>query len=293
MAERKYFMKNKFHDFNVVKLAQGVWNNLIRWVLPYNIVVWLLRRRLKFLHENREKKVQKFRLKRSEKFAYGEAIKFLYDQGCPPSIEPMSVTEISLTYCASFITDLKSDKPLLALQVGTFVGVSLAFFADLIAKIHPNSRIISIDPNIAVAGVGNPYKMAIALLNHFQLEDRCMILTGYSLEKNYMTDGYEGHKEFDPLAHTQQNQSCTEQLKNLTSFASNSFDFIFLDGNHEGEYLERELYLADRLLKKGGLLIIDDVFHFEQIRSIYQSLATTKYEKIGEDERLGVLRKRD
>jgi len=41
-------------------------------------------------------------------------------------------------------------------------------------------------------------------------------------------------------------------LKDFTSI----FDFFLIDGNHEADYLKREIETADKLLKLGGLLIL-------------------------------------
>ena len=74
--------------------------------------------------------------------------------------------------------------------------------------------------------------------------------------------------------------------------APGAFDFFLIDGAHEGNYLKREIETADKLLKSGGLLILDDInSYWDEIQEAYESIDTTKYQKLGTNGRVGILRK--
>jgi len=55
--------------------------------------------------------------------------------------------------------------------------------------------------------------------------------------------------------------------------------------------LKREIETADKLLKLGGLLILDDIFFWNELQQAYESIDETKYQKLGTDARVGVLKK--
>jgi hypothetical protein len=98
----------------------------------------------------------------------------------------------------------------------------------------------------------------LVLLNYFGLEDRVAILTGYSLEKNVSNQG-EIFAGYDPVANWENERSCTHQLDLLNALARGGFDLCLMDGNHDGDYLQRELDRVRQLLRPGGLLVLDDI----------------------------------
>jgi hypothetical protein len=71
--------------------------------------------------------------------------------------------------------------------------------------------------------------------------------------------------------------------------AGKVFDVALLDGNHEGEYLRREISKIVRILKLGGLIVLDDVdAHWIEIQEVFQSLGGLGFEIVGTDGRVGV-----
>jgi predicted O-methyltransferase YrrM len=46
--------------------------------------------------------------------------------------------------------------------------------------------------------------------------------------------------------------------KELLKFKDETFDIIYIDGNHEPEYVMEDAVLSFRKLKKGGVMIFDD-----------------------------------
>ena len=70
------------------------------------------------------------------------------------------------------------------------------------------------------------------------------------------------------------------------------FDFFFIDGSHEGSYLKREIQIVDKLLKIGGLLILDDINpYWNSVQEVYKTIDNTKYAKLGTDGSVGILKK--
>jgi predicted O-methyltransferase YrrM len=189
------------------------------------------------------------------------------------------------------VSELAGDRPLLALHIGNFVGVSLAYLSDVLRAIHPGSRIFSIDPNITHRGVVDPARHAFALLGHFGLSELNVVITGYTLERNVGDDS-----ELDPAETHAAEQRCEQVLPNLAAVVGRRFDLVLIDGNHDGRYLTRELEQVRRLLRPHGLLVVDDVDETEW-RLVAETFdcaaASGGFDELGRDGRIGVLRHAD
>jgi len=229
---------------------------------------------------------------RAVEFSYQAALDFLDLGGIAPfHSREGSIPLKSLEYAEAFISRLDDSRPLMALHIGNFVGVSLAYLASLLGSIHPGSKVVSMDPNIPHRGIERPADITIALLCHFGLEGRVAILQGYSLEKNASNDGeiFEG---YDPRQNWNAERACTNQLDLLNALSPRRFDICLIDGNHEAAYLERELRFVSKLLRQGGLLILDDVSQaWPEIQSVHAAIAPSQFTKLGADGRIGLLEK--
>ncbi|RTK93305.1 MAG: class I SAM-dependent methyltransferase [Neisseriaceae bacterium] len=142
------------------------------------------------------------------------------------------------------------------LQIGGFVGVSHCYLAR-----NLNGTICTIDANIPHRGVNNPLLVVSKLVENFKLQNNSMLIHGYAIE----------------------------QMKILIKHQS-KFDFILLDGNHNFESLKIEIELADKLLKTGGFLILDDIDYWDGPKKLYENF-NLGYEKIGSNKRAGILKK--
>src|SRR5438067_8890582 len=127
----------------------------------------------------------------------------------------------SLQFMQSHFDRLDTSRPIIALHVGNFLGVSLAYLVHTLRRLHPDSRVVSIDPNLTHRGIPRTMETVLVLLNYFGLEDRVAILTGYSLEKNVSNQG-EIVAGYDPVANWENERSCTHQLDLLNALAVGS-----------------------------------------------------------------------
>lgn len=226
-------------------------------------------------------------------YTYNAAMDFLVDCGLnADQIKSVSMDEPSLLFCAAALQKLEIQEAVYGLHIGNAVGMSLAYFSHVVQELHPDSIMASIDPNIHHEGVDNPLSKVIALLNHFGFQNRNLILTGYTLEKNISSDGHVSGS-YDPVVEVEHEHSCENQLDILDRMGGFKFHFCVIDGNHDPVYLRREIDSVDRLLKPGGILILDDVSRrWRDLQRVYQSIEPSKYDDLGTDGRVGILRKK-
>jgi predicted O-methyltransferase YrrM len=225
-------------------------------------------------------------------FSYEAAIAFLDARGLPGGqTREGSMPVTSLELVAEQIDRLDASSPLVALHIGNFVGVSLAYLAWVLTSVRAGSRVLSIDPNIPHRGITRPAETVVALLTHFGLESSVGVLHGYSLTKNPSNDGVS-FGSYDPVANWGAEQACTDQLGLLRIMAPGRFDVCLIDGNHEGGYLARELEAVADLLRPDGLLVLDDVGKaWPEIQSVYAAAAPDQFAKVAADGRVGLLRR--
>ena len=184
---------------------------------------------------------------------------------------------------------LDGSRPIVALHIGNFVGVSLAFLAQAVSELNAGSKVVSIDPNLTHRGAARTMETVLVLLTYFGLEDRVAILTGYSLEKNVSNQG-EVFEGYDPVVNWKNERACTHQLDLLSTLAPSRFDLCLIDGNHEGDYLQRELGQVHRLLRPGGILVLDDVSAtWPKIQSVFSGISREQFQTLGADGRIGLL----
>lgn len=124
-------------------------------------------------------------------------------------------------------------QPIRYAEVGAFYGANMVSVAETYGA-HPDSTLIAIDPWTDYADYpeykGQQMMIYDAFVQNMSacgLTDRVTVKRGYSNEV-------------------------------LPTLEDNSFDIIYIDGNHEPEYVLEDAVLAFRKLKVGGRLIFDD-----------------------------------
>jgi hypothetical protein len=211
------------------------------------------------------------------------AIRFLVDHGLDEQrVRDGSIPGTSLDYMAETVRDrLPRDRPVRALHVGNFVGVSLCYVSWLVAEHHPDSVVVSIDPNLTHRGVDNPQSHVFALLDNFGLLDRNAIITGYSLGRTEEEAGPGGPPKW---------LASENVLGSLHGLVGPGFDLVLLDGSHEEDYLRREITAVRPLLSETGIVVFDDVREWAGVAAVFREVAGDKsFEELGEDGRVGIL----
>jgi predicted O-methyltransferase YrrM len=268
---------------------------MLRNIAPYGLVQWYWSRArgIAIAAEQRDRTVRGDAVvdgRRRREFSHAAALDYLAGLGISPRhAREGSMPLPSLELVRQQVDRLASGQPLLALHIGNFLGVSLGYLAHALRQVHPQSKVISIDPNISHRGIERPGDITIALLTEFGIEDSVAILQGYSLEKNISNDGvlFDG---YDPLQNWARELACTNQLALLICACPARFDICLMDGNHEAGYLSRELSQVQGLLRKGGILVLDDVSDdWPEIQQAFVGISTEHFTKITSDGRIGLM----
>jgi len=125
------------------------------------------------------------------------------------------------------------NRPIKYLEIGTFYGANILSVAKSYG-LHNESLLYCIDPWEDYVDYPE-YK-------HMQstIYDKCMknIENSGVKDKIIVTRGYSNNE--------------------IPKFQDEFFDIIYIDGNHEPEYVLEDAVLSFRKLKKGGIMIFDD-----------------------------------
>ncbi|GAT31748.1 methyltransferase domain-containing protein [Terrimicrobium sacchariphilum] len=215
---------------------------------------------------------------------------FLADLGLPKDqIIEGSISETSLKFISTVLRQtLNNNLPLLGLHIGNFVGVSLAHITASAVQIHPDSLVIAIDPNLTHRGIKNPQNYVLQLLQACDLSNKVLPLAAYSGEKSISNDGFV-FGNYDPTTHFQLEAASSNAIQNLTKLFTSKCDFVLMDGNHQADYLVKEIHNVKPLLKPGGLVILDDInMVWEEIRSIFLNISSLGLAPLADDGRVGI-----
>jgi predicted O-methyltransferase YrrM len=128
--------------------------------------------------------------------------------------------------------DAFNTKPIRYLEIGTFYGANLLSVANSYAS-HPDSTLTCIDPWQDYADYPE-YKGQ---------QD--------TIYETFLTNIAESGKENITVRRGYSHEV-------IPTLADDSFDIIYIDGNHEPEYVLEDAVLSFRKLKTGGVMIFDD-----------------------------------
>jgi predicted O-methyltransferase YrrM len=125
------------------------------------------------------------------------------------------------------------NKPINYLEIGTFYGANLLSVAQSYAS-HTDSKLYCIDPWVDYEDYpeykneqSTIYDAFVNNVENSDSKDRIVINRGFSNAE-------------------------------IPKFEDNFFDIIYIDGNHEPDYVLEDAVLSFRKLKKGGIMIFDD-----------------------------------
>jgi len=146
------------------------------------------------------------------------------------------------------------------LQIGGFIGLTHLYIANHLKD--KNGTLTTIDPNILHESVSNCFNIMSFLVNKYKVHTNSLLICGYS----------------DPQV-------------NILRQLGVMYDFTIVDGTHDEINVDRDVRLADSVLKKGGYMIMDDIDYWEAPKRYYNNFPLEGYEKIVVNPRVGVLRK--
>ncbi|MFC4668236.1 class I SAM-dependent methyltransferase [Seohaeicola nanhaiensis] len=226
-------------------------------------------------------------------YSYSDAMEFLNAArpGAVRDIREGSIPEPALKVVTRHMGDLAADRPLKGLHIGNFVGVSLACITDAARKLHADSVVLSIDPNIPHRGIDSPQDLVTGLMARYGLLGNWMPVTGFTLDRSALY-GVLNDKS-SPTRHASYHGfSATQVLRNLARLGT-KFDFVLIDGNHSEGYLRREVASLMGLVRPGGYLFFDDVDeNWGGVMAVFAGLDPLTFAKVAHEGRIGVVRRR-
>ena len=130
--------------------------------------------------------------------------------------------------------DLK-NRPIKYLEIGAFHGANVISVANSYGS-HPDSKLYCIDPWINYDEYPE-YKEDGKQENNFNIFTR-------NISNNNLNNKVITYRGFSAIE--------------IPKLEDNSFDIIFIDGNHEPEYVLEDAVLSFPKLKVGGYMVFDD-----------------------------------
>jgi predicted O-methyltransferase YrrM len=224
---------------------------------------------------------------------YDALVNFLIKRGIPRSeIIHGSIERESLAFIGlQMRRHLRSGAPLTGLHIGNYLGVSLAYVTGIATQIDAESRVVSIDPNVTHRGVDNPQTHVLSLLAACGIAKNVLVIAGYSGDRNISNDG-RVFANYNPANMFVNESACERCIESLRAIGCIKWDFILIDGNHEGEYLKGEIQSLTPMMKQGGLLVLDDVSTaWMEVQRVFESLSCFGYETVARDKRVGIVRR--
>ena len=126
-----------------------------------------------------------------------------------------------------------NNKPIRYLEIGTFYGANLLSVANTYGA-HPESKMYCVDPWEEYADYPEYKNEQSTIYSKFMNN----VENSGVKEKLVINRGYSNAV--------------------IPTFEDDFFDIIYIDGNHEPEYVLEDAVLSFRKLKVGGMMIFDD-----------------------------------
>jgi len=129
--------------------------------------------------------------------------------------------------------NIYKDKPIKYLEIGSFYGANLLSVATTYG-LHNDSKLYCIDPWEDYSEYSEYKKQQPTIYNSFMNN----VENSGDKNKIIINRGYSNNE--------------------IPKFQDELFDIIYIDGNHEPEYVMEDAVLSFRKLKQKGIMIFDD-----------------------------------
>ena len=133
---------------------------------------------------------------------------------------------------------LNLDNPITMIEVGCFEGRSTVWFANYL-NYHPDSRMFCVD----------------TWLGGEEIERTKLHFDMHQVRKNFFSNVASLKEKDKIIKYIMQSERA---LSNFFSTHYRGVDFVYLDGSHTQRDTLVDLTLSLSLLRKGGLIIVDD-----------------------------------
>ena len=145
--------------------------------------------------------------------------------------------------------------PLRILEIGCYEGLSSVFFADHFLQ-HPESKMTCVDPFLRLESNDH---------------------------KRFLTNNEELNFDFNVAmcSHPDKIKVCKVTSDAFFKDNTETFDFIYIDGCHEPDFIARDMENAFRILESGGVMWMDD-YRGGQGQIIYNAMNAFLTKKNGE-----------
>lgn len=268
----------------------------IKYILPFGVYsIWSAIKNNE-LQYKRAMRLEEYSKMQTEEYTivnaydYEESIRILVSYNLDEAeIRSGSIPEEDLNFLTFELKRCFRDhEKLNLLHIGNFVGVSLCYIANYVRQLHVDGLVVSIDPNIEHRGIVHPEDYVKKLISYFQLDKNILLLDAFSLEKNPKNDG--GVLYTNKIELKIEN-GCSHALINLTKISSDKFDICIIDGNHKSEYLLEEINSLVMLIKSGGLIVLDDILFWEDVKRVFDQLQIDKsFQLVASNDRIGIIK---
>lgn len=163
---------------------------------------------------------------------------------------------------------LRTTRPKKILEIGTYLGFSLAWILDSTADYAP--EVTSLDPRIR-------HRIFDNLKSHVQdfvapHKDRVKYIDACFSEKNnvVMAGDYFRHNPVNDL------RALVDYIEGIPVVTEpfDEFDFVFVDGEHTYRATVLDVTLAARMMPKGGYIVVHDAITWADVQPALRAICS-------------------
>lgn len=155
---------------------------------------------------------------------------------------------------------LHRHRPKRILEIGSFLGLSVRWLLE--ASQDWNAHVTAVDPNVRHRVFDDP-RATLTKLNARFLPERLEIVTAFFAKAFKPFHDYE---HYEPTRTRAQVQELVAGLPVIDDGWDQSFDFIFIDGDHGYHAVLRDFAVARSLLNPGGCIVFHDALSWPGVR---------------------------